>query len=219
VPVVNDTALAFNFTNEGGVCDTIRLMKNITGLWIIQESRRQWALEGTKLTWDEIVNLAKGGPSLKSIIDVDNEAFGRPGDMPARIRQQCERSGQPTPQGHGEVARTVFESIALKYRQVLEMTEELTGKRTEALNIVGGGTQNRLLSQFAANATGRPVITGPIEATAAGNILMQMLAMGAISSLAEGREVIRRSFPVETFVPQGTAEWDDAYAKLCEIAK
>ena len=215
VPVVNETALAFNFTNEGGVCDTIRLMKNITGLWIIQECRRQWTLEGQRLSWDEIVHLAKSAPGFSSIIDVDDEAFVRPGDMPARIRSQCERTGQQTPKGHGAFARTVFEGIALKYRRVLEMAEQLTGKRTDALNIVGGGTQNRLLSQFAANAIGRPVITGPIEATAAGNILMQMLAMGAIGSLAEGREVIRRSFPVETFEPRDVDQWEEAYGKLC----
>jgi rhamnulokinase len=218
VPVVNETALAFNFTNEGGVCDTIRLMKNITGLWLIQECRRQWTKEGQRLTWEEIVELAKAAPALRSIIDVDDEAFIRPGDMPARIRTQCERTGQAAPQDKGAIARTVFESIALKYRRVLDMTEELTGKRTEALNIVGGGTQNRLLSQFAANAIGRPVITGPIEATAVGNILIQMLAMGAVSSLAEGREVIRRSFPVETFEPQGVDLWDEAYQKFCQTA-
>ncbi len=214
-PVVDDRALAFNFTNEGGVCGTIRLMKNITGLWIIQECRRQWALEGVRLTWDEIVNLAQAAPALQSVIDVDDEAFGRPGDMPSRIREQCERTGQPVPENHGGIARTVFESLALKYRRVLDMTEQLTGKRTDALNIVGGGTQNRLLSQFAANAIGRPVITGPIEATAAGNILMQMVALGAVGSLAEGREVMRRSFPVETFVPQDVVRWEEAYGKLC----
>jgi rhamnulokinase len=211
VPVVNETALAFNFTNEGGVCDTIRLMKNITGLWIIQECRRQWTLEGQRLSWDEIVNLAKAAPSLASYVDVDDAAFGRPGDMPSHIRAYCQRTGQAAPQDKGAIARTVFESIALKYRRVLDMTEQLTGKRTDALNIVGGGTQNRLLSQFAASAIGRPVITGPIEATAAGNILMQMLAMGAISSLAEGREIIRRSFPVETFEPEDVAQWEGAY--------
>lgn len=213
-PVVDARALAFNFTNEGGVCGTIRLMKNITGLWIIQECRRQWALEGARLTWDEIVNLAKAAPALRSSIDVDDVAFARPGDMPARIRQYCERTGQPIPASHGEISRTVCESIALKYRRVLDMTEELTGKRTDALNIVGGGTQNRLLSQFAANAVGRPVITGPIEATAAGNILMQMVALGAVGSLAEGREVIRRAFPVETFIPQDVEQWETAYGKL-----
>ncbi len=214
-PVVNDAALAFNFTNEGGVCDTIRLMKNITGLWIIQECRRQWALEGERLAWDEIVALAQAAPAFSAFIDVDHETFTRPGDMPARICAQCRRTGQASPQDKGALARTVFEGLALKYRAVLDMTEQLTGKRTDALNIVGGGTQNRLLSQFAANAIGRPVITGPIEATAAGNILMQMLATGAVGSLGEGREVVRRSFPVETFEPQDVARWEEAYGRYC----
>ncbi len=213
-PVVNSRALQFNFTNEGGVCDTIRLMKNITGLWIIQECRRQWALEGAKLGWDEIVSLARAAKPFAAVIDVDHPDFSRPGDMPARIVAYCKRTGQTPPADRGEVARTVFEAIALKYRRVLEMTEQLTGKKTDALNIVGGGTQNRLLNQFAANAIGRTVITGPIEATAAGNILMQMLATGAIGSLDEGREVIRRSFPVETFEPQEVAAWDAAYQRL-----
>ena len=132
-------------------------------------------------------------------------------------RKQCERTGQPIPQSYGEIAATVFQGIALKYRRVLAMSEELTGKRAEALNIVGGGTQNRLLSQFAANAIGRPAVTGPIEATAAGNILMQMLALGAVGSLAEGREVIRLSFPVETFEPQDVSQWEEAYGKLCAL--
>ncbi len=186
VPVVNDAALAFNFTNEGGVCDTIRLMKNITGLWLIQEARRQWAREGLRLSWDEITEMAKTAPSLRSLIEVDDDAFRLPGDMPARIRTQCERTGQPVPQDPAAIARTVFEAIALKYRRVLEMAEQLTGKRTDALNIVGGGTQNRLLSQFAANAIGRPVVAGPIEATAVGNILMQMIAVGAVEIAGRG---------------------------------
>jgi rhamnulokinase len=216
-PVVNSRALQFNFTNEGGVCNTIRLMKNITGLWIIQECRRQWALEGVKLTWNEIVGLAKAAPPFASVIDVDAPDFSRPGDMPARIAAFCRRTGQTPPADRGSVARTVFEGLALKYLRILQMTEQLTGKKTDALNIVGGGTQNRLLSQFAANAIGRPVITGPIEATAAGNILMQMLAMGAIASLDEGRAIIRRSFPVETFEPQDVGAWDAAYQRLCFV--
>jgi rhamnulokinase len=213
-PVVNSRALQFNFTNEGGVCDTILLMKNITGLWIIQECRRQWALEGAKLTWDDIVALASAAPPFVAVIDVEAPDFARPGDMPARIAAYCRRTGQTPPADRGSVARTVFEALALKYRGVLEMTGQLTGKKADALNIVGGGAQNRLLSQFAANAIGRPVITGPIEATAAGNILMQMLATGAIGSLDEGRAIVRRSFPVETFEPQDVAAWDAAYHRL-----
>jgi rhamnulokinase len=213
-PVVNERSLAFNFTNEGGVCDTIRLLKNITGLWIIQECRREWLQEGGGLSWDDIVTLAAAAPAFRSVIDVDAHEFAVPGDMPARIRAYCARTGQPVPEDRGAVARAVFESLALKYRRTLEMTDELTGRKARVLHIVGGGTQNRLLSQFAANAVGRPVVAGPIEATAAGNVMMQMLATGAINSLAEGRAVIRRSFATEVFEPGNTAAWDDAYGQF-----
>lgn len=213
-PVVNEASLAFNFTNEGGVCDTYRLLKNITGLWVIQECRRAWAQEGAALAWDEIVRLAEAAPPFTAAIDVDARDFQTPGDMPGRIRDYCARTGQAVPAERGAVARVVFESLAFKYRRTLEMLEQLTGQRVSVLHIVGGGTQNRLLSQFAANAIGRPVVAGPVEATAAGNILLQMLATGAISTLAEGRAVIRRSFATETFEPRDTAAWDEAYARF-----
>ncbi len=221
-PVVNETSLAFNFTNEGGVCSTFRLLKNITGLWVIQECRRAWAavetLHATSLlSWDEIVRLAEAAPPFTAAIDVDARDFQAPGDMPARIRDYCLRTGQTVPADRGTMARVVFESLAFKYRRTLEMLEQLTGQRVGVLHIVGGGTQNRLLSQFAANAIGRPVVAGPVEATAAGNILLQMLATGAISSLAEGRAVIRRSFATETFEPRDTAAWDEAYARFLAL--
>lgn len=212
-PVVNEKALAFNVTNEGGVCGTIRLLKNITGLWVIQECRRTWLQEGP-ISWEEIVALAAAAPAFTAFIEVDAADFLQPGDMPARIRACCARTGQPVPADRGTVARIVFESLALKYRRTLEMLDELVGQRLAVLHIVGGGTQNRLLSQLAANAVARPVVAGPIEATAAGNLLLQMLATGAISSLAEGRAVIRRSFSTERFEPQDTAAWDAAYARF-----
>ena len=216
-PVVNERSLAFNVTNEGGVCDTIRLLKNIAGLWTIQECRRTWMQEGVKLSWDEIVQLAAVAPAFTALIDVDAKDFAAPGDMPARIRAYCARTGQPVPQDRGTVARIVFESLALKYRRTLEMLDELAGRRLAVLHIVGGGAQNRLLSQFAANAIGRPVIAGPIEATAIGNILMQMLATGAISSLAEGRAVVRASFETEMFLPRDMDAWDEAAARFAKL--
>lgn len=218
-PVVNETALSLNFTNEGGVCDTIRLLKNITGLWLIQECRRTWQQAGQRLSWDEIVQLAAASQPFTAFVDVDAADFARPGDMPSRIRAYCQRTGQPVPQDNGTVARVVFESLALKYRAVIEMLEALIGKRVGVLHIVGGGTQNRLLSQFAANAMGRPVIAGPIEATAIGNLLMQMLAVGDISSLTEGREVVRRSFPTQTFEAQDVSAWEDAYARFGSLRR
>jgi rhamnulokinase len=216
-PVVNEKALAFNVTNEGGVCDTIRLLKNITGLWVIQECRRAWLLESSAISWDAIVALAAAAPAFTAFIDVDAADFLQPGDMPARIRAYCARTGQSVPADRGTVARIVFESLALKYRRTLEMLDELVGHRLAVLHIMGGGTQNRLLSRLAASAIGRPVVAGPIEATAAGNLLMQMLATGAISSLAEGRAVIRRSFSTERFEPQETAAWDEANARFVNL--
>lgn len=217
-PVVNERSLALNVTNEGGVCDTIRLLKNITGLWIIQECRRAWQREGAQLSWDQIVQAAAAAPAFTAFIDVDAAIFATPGDMPGRIRNYCAGTGQPAPGDRGAVARVVFESLALKYRRTLAMLEQLTGRRLAVLHIVGGGTQNRLLSQFAADAIGRPVIAGPIEATAIGNVLMQMLATGAITSLAEGRAIVRRSFATETFLPRDRTAWDEADARFGLIA-
>jgi rhamnulokinase len=151
------------------------------------------------------------------MIDVDAPDFLAPGDMPQRIREYAARTGQPAPQDVGDVTRVVLESLALKYRWTLERLDRLTDRRIPTLHIVGGGTQNRLLSQFAANSTGRTVVAGPVEATAVGNILMQMLATGAIASLDEGREVVRRSFNVEVFEPAETTAWDDAYARFTAL--
>ncbi|MGQ9489777.1 MAG: rhamnulokinase [Anaerolineae bacterium] len=213
-PVINETALAFNMTNERGVRGTIRLLKNIAGLWIIQECRRTWTAEGQALSWDEIVHQAAAAPVFSAQIDVDARDFLAPGNMPARIQEFCRRTGQAMPQGVGPIARAVYESLALKYRRVLEMLETLMGRRIGVLHIVGGGAQNRLLNQFTADAIGRPVVAGPFEATTVGNLLLQMLATGAIGSLAEGRALVRRSFATETFEPRDTAAWDEAYARF-----
>ncbi len=213
-PVINADALAFNVTNEGGVCDTIRLLKNIAGLWIIQECRRTWAAEGEALSWDDIVRHAAVAQPFVAQIDVDAHDFLAPGDMPARIREYCRRTGQTVPEGVGQIARVVYESLALKYRRVLEMMETLVGHRIGVLHIVGGGAQNRLLNQLTADAIGRPVVAGPFEATAVGNLLMQLLATGAVGSLAEGRALVRRSFDTETYSPEDAAAWDEAYARF-----
>jgi len=220
-PVMNADALAFNVTNEGGVCDTIRLLKNIAGLWIIQECRRTWAAEGQALSWDDIVRHAATARPSVAQIDVDAHDFLAPGDMPARIREYCRsrrRPGQVVPEGVGPIARVVYESLALKYRRVLEMMETLVGHSIGVLHIVGGGAQNRLLNQLTADAIGRPVVAGPFEATAVGNLLMQLLATGAVGSLAEGRALVRRSFDTETYRPKDAAAWDEAYAKFQKLA-
>jgi len=212
--VINQKTLAFNFTNEGGVCNTIRLLKNITGLWLIQECRRVWQQEGAQLSWNDITAMAAGAPAFTAVLDVDAKDFLAPGDMPARIREYCARTGQPVPADRGTVARVVFESLALRYRHVQEMMDDLVGRRIGTLHIVGGGSQNRMVNQFAADCIGRPVVAGPVEATAIGNILMQMLAMGAIGSLEEGRQIVRSSFGTERFEPGERGPWDEAYERF-----
>ena len=217
--VVNDLTLACSLTNEGGVNNTYRLSKNIMGLWLVQESRRTWTRQGQSMSYTELTDLAAAAQPLKAVIDPDHNDFLKPGDMPARIKAYCQRSGQAVPETTGEVVRTALEGVALKYRWVLERLERLQGKRLDTIHIVGGGTQNRLLSQFTADCTGRPVITGPIEATAAGNLLMQLVALGQLASVDEAREVVRRSFDVEHFEPNSAvcSAWDDAYARLLDL--
>lgn len=216
-PIINDQALAFNFTNEGGVENTIRLLKNIGGLWLVQESRRTWAKAGQAYDYGQLTELAAQATPFTALIDPDDPSFALPGDMPARIGDFCRRSGQAVPAGHGQVIRCALESLALKYRWVIEKAVALTGQKVEVLHIVGGGSQNRLLNQFAANATGLPVVTGPVEATAIGNILLQMLALGDLASLSEGRALLRNSFPVETYEPQQDQAWQAAYRRFLDL--
>jgi len=213
-PIINDITLRFNFTNEGGVCGTISLFKNIMGLWLIQECRRTWSLEGDNLSYNEISQLAAGAPAFAAVIDPDSTEFLTPGDMPARIRDYCRRTGQKVPDTPGAIARTIFESLALKYRWVFERLEQILERHLDTLQIIGGGSQNRLQNQFVANAINRPVIAGPFEATTIGNLLMQMLALGFVSSLEEGRQLVKCSFQTETYLPQETGSWDEAYPRL-----
>lgn len=213
-PIINEQSLAFDLTNEGGVSGTFRFLKNITGLWLVQECRRTWARQGEEFSYDDLTQMAAQATPLQSIVDPDYPEFLKPGDMPARIRAFCHKTDQPVPQSKGEVIRCALESLALKYRWVLERLEEILGRRLEPIHIVGGGTQNWLLNQLAADATGRRVVTGPVEATAAGNVITQMMALGHIASLAEGRRIVRHSFDVVTYEPAGGAEWDGAYGRF-----
>jgi len=216
-PVINEKSLAFNFTNEGGVCRTFRFSRNIMGLWLVQECRRTWARQGEEYSYDDLTHMAAQARPLQSVVDPDDSEFLKPGDMPARIQAYCRATNQPVPQDKGAIIRCALEGVALKYRWVLERVEEMLGRRLEPLHIVGGGTRNQLLSQLTADAIGRRVITGPIEATATGNIVMQAMALGHLASLDEGREVVRNSFEVTTFEPLNRAGWDDAYARLLTI--
>jgi len=212
-PVINDQVLALNFTNEGGVGNTIRLLKNISGLWLIQECRRIWNQSGRDWNWEDLNRLSAAAPSLASFINPDAADFLAPENMPSAIRGFCRKTGQPIPGDEGAVLRCALESLAMKFRHVLAMCESLSGGRMETIHIVGGGTRNRQLCQAAADACGRPVVAGPVEATAIGNIMMQAVAAGEVGSIAEAREVIRRSFPVETYEPHNTAAWNEGYER------
>ena len=216
-PSVGLKALEYNFTNEGGVFGTWRLSKNIMGLWIIQECRREWGRQGQDHSYDEMTRLAAESAPFLAVIDPDDDVFFHPGDMPERIRQYCQRTDQHVPQTKGEVLRVALESLALKYRWVLERTEELSGKRLTPIHIIGGGTKNRLLNQLTADATNRTVVTGPVEATAIGNLLMQAIGLGHLGSLADAREVVRNSFDVEEYHPGNREGWDEAYQKLLKL--
>ncbi|MGD2143833.1 MAG: rhamnulokinase family protein [Anaerolineae bacterium] len=218
-PVINEQSLDHNFTNEGGVCDTFRFSRNVMGLWLVQECRRTWARQGNDFTYDDLTKMAARADGFSAVVDPDHGEFFKPGDMPARIRKFCRTTNQDVPGTKGAVVRCALEGIALKYRWVLERMEEMLGKHLEPVHIVGGGTQNELLSQFTADATGREVVTGPIEATATGNALMQMMATGDISSWADGRQVVRDSFPLLSYEPEleDQGRWDEAYARLLQI--
>jgi len=218
-PVINDQTLKYNFTNEGGVFGKWRLSKNVMGLWILQECRRTWAHHGEELSYDEITHMAAEAKPFQFIIDPDFSGFLHPEDMPEQIREYCRNTGQPVHQDKGEIIRSVLESIALKYRWVLERLEEITGTYYERVHIIGGGTQNRLLNQFTADATQRTCLTGPVEATALGNVLMQGIALGQIDSLDHARNLVRTSFPPSVYQPGGSRAWDKAYGSLLEMIK
>ena len=216
-PVITSASLRNNFTNEGGVGGTFRFSKNIAGLWLVQECRRQWAHAGDDISYEELTRMAVQAKSFCAVIDVDDADFLKPGDMPARIRAYCERTGQKPPESKGEVVRCALEGIALKYRFVLERLEKMVGHRLEPIHIVGGGTKNRLLNQFTADATNRHVVTGPIEATAIGNLMAQAIALGHINTIDDARAIIANSFELGAFEPGQRAGWDDAYARLLKL--
>jgi sugar (pentulose or hexulose) kinase len=208
-PVINTESLAANFTNEVGVCGTVRFLKSLSGLWMIQELRRNWNEQDFDYSWAAMEHMALETKPFEFFVDPSDEMFLAPGDMPGRIQDYCERTGQARPETHAQILRAAYEGLALLYASVYESLEQLTGRELDTLRIVGGGCKDTLLDQLAANATGRKVITGPTEATATGNLIMQMLAMGDIQSLEEGREIIRNSFAEETreFEPQDSEDW------------
>jgi rhamnulokinase len=203
--------LKLNFTNEGGVGGTTRLLKNIAGLWLVQECRRAWNQAGKSYTWDDLNRLASASPSLVSLVDPDHASFLAPANMPEAIRAFCRRTHQHVPADDGAVVRCALESLALRYRYVLGGLEQLVGGRIDTIHVVGGGSRNKLLCQATADAARRTVLAGPVEATAIGNVLVQAIAGGDIGSIGQARLVVRESFAVERYEPQNVAMWDEAF--------
>lgn len=212
-PIINDQALALNFTNEGGINNT-RFLRNVAGLWLVQECRRAWVQEGREFTYTQLTEMASKAIPFRSVVDPDNPSFIKPGDMPEKIREYCAKTRQYVPETEDEVIRTVLDSLAMKYRWVIERLDAFVGRRIETIHMVGGGIQNRLLCQLTADVTGTRVIAGPVEATAVGNILLQALGLGHIGSLEEGREIVRRSFDTVEYRPMLDDRIEEAYSKL-----
>lgn len=209
-PILTETARRHNFTNEGGV-GGFRFLKNITGLWPVQECRRMWSLQdGREPGYDELQAEAGKAAPLARFIDPDHPSFMLPDDMTAAIKTFCEATGQTAPRNRGEFVRCVIESLALKYAATKAQLEECSGGRIEVVHVVGGGSQDRLLNQLAADAMGVPVVAGPVEATAIGNLLVQAMAAGAVERLAAGRALVESSFPQERYEPRPDVGWDEA---------
>jgi rhamnulokinase len=214
-PVITPRSLALNFTNEGGVCGTTRLLKNIAGLWLLQACRRSWSEAGEDYDYAALLDRAEQHrDSFVSLIDPDHPSLLHPPSMPAAIAHYCRETDQPAPADPGACTRAILESLAFKYRVVLDALEELIGHAITEIHIVGGGSRNRLLNQFAADATGRTVIAGPVEATALGNLAMQMVATAAVASLSDARTIIERSFPIERFQPRAHDRWEPHFRRF-----
>jgi rhamnulokinase len=216
-PVITPAALAANVTNEGGVAGTYRLLKNVMGLWIIQQCRASWEAQGRAYSYAELAGLAAAAPPLRCLIDPNAERFLPPGDHPALIQSWCAETGQPAPQTVGEIVRCVLDSLALAYREVLSTLEGLVGWSCEAIHVVGGGARNELLCQLTADACGRPVSAGPVEATVLGNALVQLIALGELADLAEARQRVRQMADLPRYEPRETAAWDAAYGRYLAL--
>lgn len=216
-PIINSDSFRHNFTNEGGVDGTTRFLKNICGMWILEQCRKEWEREGKNYSYPEIVDMANAAEPFVSFINPDDASFANPQSMLKAIEAFCLRTGQPVPQNDTQIIRTIFESLALRYREVLEMLEGMAPFAIDVLHIIGGGSKNRLLNQFTANAIGKRVVAGPSEATAYGNIMMQAVGAGVVGSLAEARAIIRASIETEEFTPQEREIWEAAYKRFVEL--
>lgn len=216
-PIINDKSLKYNYTNEGGVGGAIRFLKNIMGLWLVQECRRHWQREGNDHGYSELTQMAARAKPLATVIDPDHKPFLTPGDMPPKIEAFCKSTGQRPPSTRGEFVRACLDSLALTYRKTLEGLEDVLGRKVSTIHIVGGGSQNELLNQMTADACDRPVLAGPVEATAIGNVLVQAMATGDIRTLAGARLLVRSSFPLKRYTPNHTRQWQDAYTKYRKL--
>ncbi len=219
VPVISPQSLEYNFTNEGGVENTFRVLKNIMGLWLIQECKRSWTNAGHDHSYPELVEMARDASPFKTLIDPDHPGLLNPRYMPEAIAELAKKAGEPAMEAPGEFSRCIFESLAFRYRQTIESLRRISDKKIEKIHIIGGGSQNELLCQFAANATGLPLVAGSAEGTALGNIMVQAMAHGSINSLAEIRKVIRNSFDFKEFLPQNTNEWNKNYSRFIEVSE
>lgn len=217
-PEITESSYKYNFTNEGGVCGKIRFLKNIMGLWIVQESKRQWEREGKSFTFNDLEQAARAAKPHQSFIDPDDHSFAAPGNMPERIRAFCRKTGQPVPQTEGEIVRCAMESLAFKCRMVADALEDVQGKSLEAVHMLGGGIKDTMFCEFVACATGKRVLAGPVEATSTGNAVMQLMAMNKISDLTAARKMIKASFPIQTYEPADKAAWEEAYKTFKTIA-
>jgi rhamnulokinase len=211
-PVVTPTAMELNFTNEGGVDGTVRLLKNISGMWLLEGCLKEW---GRGFAYGELIEAGRGAKPFASLIEPDDAAFLHPTSMTDAIAQYCVRTRQPQPESPGAYVRAILEGLALKYRVVLEQLESLSGAEFTEIRVIGGGSQNELLNQFTADATGRTVIAGPVEATALGNLIVQLVGIGALESLREGRALIARSFEPKVYHPTG--DWTAHYQRFQEL--
>ena len=213
VPIITEDALNANFTNEGGVEGTFRFLKNIMGLWLLQQCRKEWS-STAQYTYDDLMRLADDAKPFRSLIDPDYSGFFNPSSMQESIQTYCRKTGQPAPEKAAEFVRCILESLAFKYRVTLEQLRQLTGRRISRVHVIGGGSQNRLLCQYAANAMRTPVIAGPVEATAIGNIMIQAHALGHVGSLAEIRTIIAQSFQPVRYEPKDQDVWNSAYERF-----
>ena len=210
-PILTEESRRLELSNEIGANGKVNYLKNIIGLWLIQESRREWRRQGQEYSYGELERLALEAPPLRSFIDPDAAEFTPPGDIPGRVQAFCRRTGQPVPESVGQIMRCIYESLAFKYRVTLDQLSQATGKTFSGLHVLGGGTKDGLLCQMTADCIGLPVTAGPVEATALGNILLQLLALGELSDLEEGRRLIARTEPVKTYHPKHCKDWEEPY--------